>query len=163
MSIDTNTMTDHLISLEQLSLPTYVTSEEVKRVCQALGFRDWTQLAGERVTVEEAQVLLPLVNITQMPIELEQFRAGLDVELEHGVRYPDANVTNNHPVLTAKIVLAHLKESLDYYLRLEVAELEADLLAAVKSSDKEKMAAIYTSLSEAKQLLVSSESDSLKK
>ena len=44
-------------------------------------------------------------------------------EIEHGIRYQSANVTNNHPILTGKIVLAHLKETLDYYDRLEVAEL----------------------------------------
>jgi hypothetical protein len=44
------------------------------------------------------------------------------VELEHGTRYPEANVTNNHPILTGKIVLAHLKETLDYYQRLVMSK-----------------------------------------
>jgi hypothetical protein len=52
-----------------------------------------------------------------MKIPLEDFRVGLDVELEHGTRFKDANVTNNHPLLTGKIVLAHLKETMDYIIR----------------------------------------------
>ena len=63
-------------------------------------------------------------------ISAEDFREGLQVELEHGLQFPDANVTNNHPLLTGMIVLAHLKEMLDYYARLEVAELEGDLFKA---------------------------------
>jgi len=55
------------------------------------------------------------VNTEGMNIDAESFRRGLEVELEHGVRFRDANVTNNHPLLTGKIVLAHLKETLDYY------------------------------------------------
>ena len=56
-----------------------------------------------------------------MPITLEEFRMGLDGELEHGTMFRDANVTNNHPLITGKIVLAHMKDSLDYYKLLEVA------------------------------------------
>ena len=68
------------------------------------------------------------------------------MELEHGLQFPDANVTNNHPILTGKIVLAHLKEMLDYYIRLNVAELEGDLLKASKKGDAEKLARIYKKL-----------------
>ncbi len=68
------------------------------------------------------------------------------MELEHGLQFPDANVTNNHPLLTGKIVLAHLKEMLDYYLRLEVAELEGDLLKASKSGAADKLDRIYQKL-----------------
>jgi hypothetical protein len=77
----------------------------------------------------------------------------LEVELEHGVQFPDANVTNNHPVLTGKIVLAHLKEMLDYYLRLEVAELEGDLFKASRAGDAEKMARKYKKLIQARAAL----------
>jgi len=55
-------------------------------------------------------------------------------------------VTNNHPILTGKIVLAHLKEMLDYYARLEVAELEGDLLKAARAGDLEKLAQKYQQL-----------------
>jgi restriction endonuclease Mrr len=68
------------------------------------------------------------------------------VELEHGLQFPDANVTNNHPILTGKIVLAHLKEMLDYYIRLNVAELEGDLLKAYKKGDAEKLSRIYNKM-----------------
>lgn len=50
---------------------------------------------------------------------------------EHGTRYRNANATNNHPILIGAIVLAHLEETLDYYDRLDVAELEGDILKAV--------------------------------
>ena len=59
-----------------------------------------------------------------MKIRLEDFQLGLEVEIEHGIRFPEANGNNNHPLLTGKIMLAHFKESLDYYPRLEVAEIE---------------------------------------
>ena len=107
-----------------MELPVYVTVEEVQRVCQALKIRDWTQLADAKVTPEEARVILQEVNTEGMPIPLVDFVIGLEVELEHGTRFQDANVTNNHPILTGKIVLAHLKETMDYYQRLDVAELE---------------------------------------
>jgi hypothetical protein len=75
------------------------------------------------------------------------------VELEHGTRYEDANVTNNHPVLTGKIVLAHLKETMDYYKRLEVIEIEGDLLKAIKTKDLAKIESKYKKLVEAQNLL----------
>jgi hypothetical protein len=94
-----------------------------------------------------------LVGGEALEISLEGFKQGLEIELEHGIAFPDANVTNNHPVLTGKIVLAHLKETLDYYTRLEVAEIEGDLLKAAMSGDKEKLFAKYHKLLEAKFLL----------
>jgi len=60
----------------------------------------------------------------ETPFDLEQFRQGLDVELEHGSRVGDTNVTDDDPLLTAKIALAHLRELPDYYTRL--ARMEAD-------------------------------------
>lgn len=59
-------------------------------------------------------------------VDLEQFRMGLDVELEHGTRDPETNVTNDDLVLTGKIALAHLKEFPDYYTRLKKMEAEAE-------------------------------------
>ncbi|MDD5623707.1 MAG: hypothetical protein PHI23_03285 [Candidatus Peribacteraceae bacterium] len=58
--------------------------------------------------------------------DLEQFRRGMDVELEHGKRDTRTNVTNDDPVLTGKIAWAHLIEFPDYYTRLDVLETEAD-------------------------------------
>lgn len=60
------------------------------------------------------------------PFDIEEFRCGLQVELEHGRRDPATNVTDNHPLLTGKIALAHLKEFPDYYARLTVMEREAE-------------------------------------
>jgi len=57
--------------------------------------------------------------------DVEQFRAGMDVELEHGVRDLDTNVTGDDPRVTAKIALAHLNEFPDYYTRLKAMEEEA--------------------------------------
>jgi hypothetical protein len=59
-------------------------------------------------------------------IDLEQFRMGLEVELEHGLHDPATDVTGNDLVLTGKIALAHLNEFADYYTRLKKMEREAD-------------------------------------
>lgn len=140
-----------------MELPIYVTVEEVQRVCQALNLRDWTKLTDARVTPEEARVILQEVNIEGMPIPLGDFVNGLEVELEHGNRFADANVTNNHPILTGKIVLAHLKETMDYYQRLDVAELEGDLLKAMAGKDLDKAAKKYRKLLKAKLALAEAE------
>lgn len=58
--------------------------------------------------------------------DVEQFRMGMDVELEHGKRDPHTNVTNDDILVTAKIALAHLNEFPDYYTRLEKMEAEAE-------------------------------------
>ena len=116
-----------------MKLPEYVTAEEVRRVCKELGLGDWSTLTDPAVSEEEASTILNVVNTQEMNIPLEEFRKGLEVELEHGTRYEDANVTNNHPILTGKIVLAHLKETMDYYRRIDVAEMEGDLLKAILS------------------------------
>jgi hypothetical protein len=136
-----------------MELPVYVTVAEVQRVCKALNLRDWTQVADGKVLPEEARVILQAVNTENMPIPLEDFIIGLEVELEHGTRFPDANVTNNHPLLTGKIVLAHLKETMDYYQRLDVAELEGDLLKAVAANNLAKAADKYRKLLKAKLAL----------
>lgn len=59
-------------------------------------------------------------------VDLEQFRKGLGVELEHGAVDPDTDVTHDDEDLTAKIALAHLREIPDYYTRLEAMEREAE-------------------------------------
>jgi hypothetical protein len=60
------------------------------------------------------------------PFDLEQFRAGMDVELEHGRRDPDTDVTGDDALLTGKIALAHLRELPDYYTRLARMEAEGE-------------------------------------
>jgi hypothetical protein len=136
-----------------MNLPDYVTIEEVQRVCRELSFRDWTQLADASVLPEEAGVLQALVGAEALQVPADEFQRGLEVELEHGVIFPEANVTNNHPVLTARIVLAHLKEMLDYYTRLEVAELEGDMLKAASSENQAKLVQKYKKLLVARRRL----------
>jgi len=131
----------------------YVTVAEVKRVCKELGLRDWTKIKDSKVTAKEAQVILKIVNVKKMKIALEDFRMGLEVELEHGTMFDDANVTNNHPILTGMIVLAHMKETLDYYERLDVAEIEGDLLKAVLSKKLDKIESKYKKLIKAQAAL----------
>lgn len=65
------------------------------------------------------------INWSKNPFDLEQFRIGLDVELEHGRRDRSTNVTDDDPITTAKIALAHLNEFPDYYTRLTKLEKEA--------------------------------------
>ena len=145
-----------------MQLPDYVTVPEVQRVCQELGLSDWTKMpADPKVKPEEARIILQAVNTAGMDIPLEEFRAGLEVELEHGTRFPDANVTNNHPLLTGKIVLAHLKEAMDYYERLEVAEIEGDILKALIAKNPAKLEALQRKLARAKLALCQEEAAKL--
>ena len=133
-----------------MDIPEYVSKEEVQRVCDQLGIRDWTELSKPEVEINEAKIIQELVGGEALEISVEDFQRGLEIELEHGIGFSDANVTNNHPLLTGKIVLAHLKESLDYYPRLEVAELEGDLLKAILSGDQVKLSSKYQKLLEAR-------------
>ncbi len=146
-----------------MPLTEYVTTDEVKRVCKKLGLRDWSLIKDPVVSDEEASTILKLVNASNMDIPLDTFRQGLEVELEHGTTFEDANVTNNHPVLTGKIVLAHLKETMDYYKRIEVAEIEGDLLEAVRSKNIERIESKYRKLIEAQNILIKSVAAQLKK
>jgi hypothetical protein len=79
----------------------HCTTEEAKRIGEALGI-DWSKF------------------------DVEQYRMGLNVELEHGLVDPHTNVTNDDPMMTGKIALAHLNEFPDYYTRLEKMEREAE-------------------------------------
>ena len=140
-----------------MNIPEYVTVEEVQRVCKALGIRDWTCLKEPSILPEEADCILAAINVQKMPIGSADFLMGLEVELEHGLRFSDANVTNNHPLLTGKIVLAHLKETLDYYQRIDVAEMEADLFKALCAGDLAKAKLKYQKLTKAKLQLYNTE------
>lgn len=144
-----------------MKIPEYITIEEVRRVCRELKIRDWTVLTEPEILPQEASAILAIVNASGMNIDLDEFRKGLEVELEHGMRFAFANVTNNHPILTGKIVLAHFMESLDYYKRLEVAEIEGDLHKAAVAKDSAKVEALYKKLIEAKLKLCQSESEQL--
>jgi hypothetical protein len=78
------------------------------------------------ISTEEARSIGALLNIDWTQIDLEQFRRGLEVELEHGARDPETNVTGDDLLLTGKIAWAHLKEIRDYYKRLDLMEAEAE-------------------------------------
>ncbi|MBU1054085.1 MAG: hypothetical protein KKC46_09685 [Proteobacteria bacterium] len=145
-----------------MNLPDYITVDEVKRVCKEMGIRDWTDIKDSNISEKEAATILNMVNTQKMNIPLEAFIKGLEVELEHGTRFEDANVTNNHPILTGKIVIAHLKEMMDYYERLEVAEIEGDLLKAILSKNMDKILSKYKMLIEAQNLLNKSVDTQLK-
>jgi len=117
-----------------MNLPEYVSVQEVKRICAELKIRDWTLLKKAEVLHEEAKAILTELETAEMNIKLKDFQLGLE----------------DHPILTGKIVLAHFKESLDYYQRLEVAEIEGDILKAVANKNTTKVVALYEKLVKAK-------------
>ena len=86
-----------------MSGPDTVSAEDARRVGEEIGI-DWDSAR----------------------FDVEQFRMGMDVELEHGLRDPVTNVTDDDPVVTAKIAFAHLNELPDYYTRLLRMEAEAE-------------------------------------
>ncbi|MGC2574427.1 MAG: DUF5661 family protein [Candidatus Nitrosopolaris sp.] len=81
---------------------------------------------SKHFTVEEAKRIGETLGINWNKFDVEQFRMGLDVELEHGKRDPSTNVTQDDEILTGKIALAHLNEFPDYYTRLQKMESEAE-------------------------------------
>jgi hypothetical protein len=84
-----------------MSSEKHFTEDDAKRVGEALGI-DWSKW------------------------DVEQFRRGMDVELEHGTVDPHTNVTDDDPLMTGKIALAHLNEIPDYYTRLDAMEVEGE-------------------------------------
>ena len=145
-----------------MKIPKYITIEEVRSVCKQLKISDWTRKKQANVSLKEAKLIMSKVCPASMKIDPKEFRAGLEVELEHGLQFKDANVTNNHPLLTGLIVLAHFKESLDYYRLLEVAELEGDLLKAIVSGQTKKIKDYYARLTKARIELRNAELKRLK-
>ena len=73
--------------------------------------------AKQHFTTEQARKIGDKLGIDWSRSNVEQFRMGLNVELEHGLHDPSTDVTGNDPILTGKIALAHLNEFADYYLR----------------------------------------------
>ena len=94
--------------------------------------RPWKRGNGmtshSRFTPDEARAAGERIGIDwdASPFELEQFRKGMDIELEHGTRDPETNVTDDDVTMTAKIARAHLNEFPDYYTRLAKMEAEAE-------------------------------------
>jgi len=84
-----------------------------------------TMTNKKHFTAEEAREIGEKLGIDWSEFDVEQFRMGLDVELEHGKIDPHTNLTNDDPIMTGKIALAHLNEFSDYYTRLDKLEEEA--------------------------------------
>jgi len=84
-------------------------------------------MSEEKVfTSEQAKEIGEMLGVNWSKFNIEQFRMGMDVELEHGTSDPLTNVTDNDPLITGKIALAHLTEYPDYYTRLEEMEIGAE-------------------------------------
>ena len=81
---------------------------------------------SRQITAEQAKLIGEQLGVDWSKFDVEQFRMGMEVELEHGSRDPATDVTGNDPVITGKIALAHLNEFPDYYTRLKVMEQQAD-------------------------------------
>ena len=81
--------------------------------------------AKQHFTTEQARKIGDKLGIDWSRFNVEQFRMGLNGELEHGLHDPSTDVTGNDPILTGKIALAHLNEFADYYTRLKKMEQEA--------------------------------------
>ena len=84
--------------------------------------------ANPHFSADEARAIGTEIGIDwdTSPFDVDEFRDGLDVELEHGLHDPQTNVSESDPVVTGKIALAHLKEFPDYYTRLKKMEAEAE-------------------------------------
>ncbi|NTW28669.1 MAG: hypothetical protein HGA39_04820 [Coriobacteriia bacterium] len=82
--------------------------------------------AKRRITEEEARQVGGALQLDWGQVDFGQFRRGIEVELEHGARDPETNVTDDDLNVTGKIAWAHLKEFADYYTRLDKMEAEAD-------------------------------------
>jgi len=94
--------------------------------CACAYDRDMT--TKTQFTAEEARAVGEQIGIdwSKAPFDIEQFRLGMGVELEHGLHDPQTDVTGSDPIITGKIALAHLKEFPDYYTRLAKMEAEAE-------------------------------------
>ena len=79
-----------------------------------------------KFSLEEAKKIGEKLGIKWDKFNVEQFRMGMDVELEHGTVNFDTNVTDDDPLTTGKIALAHLNEFPDYYTRLHKMEKDGD-------------------------------------
>ncbi len=83
-------------------------------------------MSKKTFTFQTAKEIGEQLGIRWDKFDVEQFRRGMDVELEHGLVDPHTNVSNDDPLTTGKIALAHLNEFPDYYTRLDKMEQEAE-------------------------------------
>lgn len=84
--------------------------------------------AERKISADQARSVGEQIGIDwdAAPFDVEQFRIGMEVELEHGTHDPATNVTDDDPIVTGKIAWAHLNEFADYYTRLQKMEAEAE-------------------------------------
>lgn len=125
--------TGRIITTAELLAGRKFTEEELKKVKEEtyktnqLGFTELRKKA-DPIDIDAAIAIANTLNTGHISlieaVDLAEFEMGLEVELEHGTRYPALNVTNDDPELTIKIVLAHLAELPDYYTRLKKMEEE---------------------------------------
>ncbi|MGV8906911.1 MAG: DUF5661 family protein [Acetobacterium sp.] len=80
----------------------------------------------KEVTSEQAKEIGRMLAVNWSKFDIEQFRMGMNVELEHGTIDSHTNVTGNDLLVTGKITLAHLNEFPDYYTRLRKMEDDAE-------------------------------------
>lgn len=83
-------------------------------------------MEDKHFTIEDAKRIGESLGIDWSKFDAEQFRMGINVELEHGLYDSNTNVTNDDEIMTGKIALAHLNEFPDYYTRLSKMEKEAE-------------------------------------
>ncbi|HEX6286234.1 MAG TPA: DUF5661 family protein [Acidimicrobiia bacterium] len=86
-------------------------------------------------TIQDAETALAAagIDISEESYDLGDVRDGMNVELEHGTRFPDLDVSGDDPVITLKIALAHLREFPDYYERLKIMEGEGEVARKVRA------------------------------
>lgn len=86
-------------------------------------------------TIQDAETALAAagIDISEESYDLGDVRDGMNVELEHGTRFPDLDVSGDDPVITLKIALAHLREFPDYYERLKIMEREGEVPRKVRA------------------------------
>lgn len=131
----------------------FVTKEQVRSACKDIGITDWSEKTDGVVDEREAGIIQQIVGGEACNIPLADFCFALEIELEHGTSFPDANVSGNHPIVTGRIVLAHLKESLDYYQRLKCMELEMEFTTALAQGDLQRATRKRIDLAAARQVL----------
>ena len=101
----------------------------VQKFCKDNELTDWTQLSqveDKPISLSDAKQLYNVMKLVKEDVPFAQFFTGLNVELEHGLAKKGVNITGNHPLLTAAIALAHIKESKEYYTHLEDMEEQFD-------------------------------------
>lgn len=106
------------------------TKSELKKIRKKIIYtlkHEREETSAPSFTKEDALIIAKALKIDfdKEKFDLDEFTVGVNVELEHGSKYFESNVTKNDPIVTGKIALAHLKEFPDYYTRLKQLEEEA--------------------------------------